>query len=80
MVALPGPSSVAEADDFGWNSSATACRQRQAVANGDVSAQPVDIDHEARQASHPALELERHDVPQPGVASGTALGQRCSSH
>jgi hypothetical protein len=35
---------VAETDDLGWNTMSIACRQQQSIADGNVPAQPIDVD------------------------------------
>ena len=42
----------AEANDLGRDDAAVACQQRQTVADRDVPAQSINIDHQTRQTAH----------------------------
>ena len=48
---------VAEADDLGRYSVPVARRQQHAVADGNVSAQPIDVDDQAGQCGYASFNL-----------------------
>jgi hypothetical protein len=53
---------VAEPNDLGRDTMSIACRQQQAVADGNVPAQPIDVDHETGQPGYPPFQAQQSDV------------------
>jgi hypothetical protein len=64
---------LAKADNFGRDVVAVTRRQQQTIADANMSAEPIDIDHEAGQSAHAPFNLQRGDVSQPGPTCGPSL-------